>query len=134
MYALEAQLVLIQLFTQPADSAHQDNVAMIDVIVEKWFTQEEYSAAKEAGEFSWQDSPATSEPGTPTRKKVVRINPVYPRCMITAEVIVTILRLARLRVSGICLTPPKCPQAIALLRSIRLLARPTLVHCELELR
>lgn len=52
---------------------------MMDVVVEKWFTQEEYSAAKEAGEFSWQDSPAQSESGTPTRKKVVSTNFLGPR-------------------------------------------------------
>jgi hypothetical protein len=41
-------------YLQPVDSAHQDHGNMMDALVEKWFTQEEYIAAKAAGAFAWQ--------------------------------------------------------------------------------
>lgn len=43
-------------------------------IVERWYTEEQYTAAKEAHELAWQDSDKSSaEPEMPN-DRVVRIN------------------------------------------------------------
>lgn len=59
---------------QPVDSKHPDRSASVTAIVERWYTGEQYTAAKEAHELAWQDSDKSSaEPETPI-DSVVRID------------------------------------------------------------
>lgn len=59
---VECVLTLVQ----PIDSQHPDRAVNILAIVEKWYTEDEYKAAKERRELAWQDSSNYStEPGTP---------------------------------------------------------------------
>ncbi|KAH9035293.1 hypothetical protein EDB84DRAFT_40591 [Lactarius hengduanensis] len=53
-------------FNMPVDSEHPDRSASVTAIVERWHTEEQYTAAKEAHELAWQDSDKSSvEPETP---------------------------------------------------------------------
>ncbi|KAH9077131.1 hypothetical protein EDB83DRAFT_2311728 [Lactarius deliciosus] len=53
-------------FNMPVDSEHPDRSASVTAIVERWYTEEQYSAAKEAHELAWQDSDKSSaEPEMP---------------------------------------------------------------------
>lgn len=59
---------------QPVDSEHPDRSASVTAIVERWYTEEQYTAAKEAHELAWQDSDKSSaEPEMPN-DRVVRID------------------------------------------------------------
>ncbi len=40
---------------QPKDSQHPDRAANVDILVEKWLSEEEYQAAKERRELAWQE-------------------------------------------------------------------------------
>ncbi|KAH8999069.1 hypothetical protein EDB92DRAFT_924280 [Lactarius akahatsu] len=53
-------------FNMPVDSEHPDRSASVTAIVERWYTEEQYTAAKEAHELAWQDSDKSSvEPEMP---------------------------------------------------------------------
>ncbi|KAH9965892.1 hypothetical protein BC827DRAFT_1153339 [Russula dissimulans] len=53
-------------FSMPVDSEHPDRSASVTAIVERWYTEEQYMAAKEAHELAWQDSDKSfAEPETP---------------------------------------------------------------------
>lgn len=53
-------------FNMPVDSEHPDRSASVTAIVERWYTEEQYTAAKEAQELAWQDSDKSSaEPEMP---------------------------------------------------------------------
>jgi hypothetical protein len=56
---------------QPVDSEHPDRSASVTAIVERWYSEEQYLAAKDAHELAWQDSdrPLT-EPETPSDRTV----------------------------------------------------------------
>jgi hypothetical protein len=59
---------------QPVDSEHPDRSASVTAIVERWYTEEQYTGAKEAHELAWQDSDKSSaEPEMPN-DRVVRID------------------------------------------------------------
>ncbi|KAN0132648.1 hypothetical protein V8E53_009664 [Lactarius tabidus] len=54
-------------FNMPVDSEHPDRSASVTAIVERWYNEDEYMAAKEAHELAWQDSDKSSaEPEMPT--------------------------------------------------------------------
>ena len=64
-----APIGLIQ--RQPVDSEHPDRSASVTAIVERWYTEEQYIAAKEAHELAWQDSDKPfAEPETPSDRSV----------------------------------------------------------------
>ncbi|KZT12596.1 uncharacterized protein LAESUDRAFT_746145 [Laetiporus sulphureus 93-53] len=42
-------------FPMPKDSQHPDRAANVDILVEKWLSEEEYQAAKERRELAWQE-------------------------------------------------------------------------------
>jgi len=59
---------------QPVDSEHPDRSASVTAIVERWYTEEQYLAAKDAQELAWQDSDKPlAEPETPS-DRTVRLN------------------------------------------------------------
>jgi len=56
---------------QPVDSEHPDRSASVTAIVERWYTEEQYLAAKDAHELAWQDSDKPlAEPETPSDRTV----------------------------------------------------------------
>ena len=56
---------------QPVDSEHPDRSASVTAIIERWYTEEQYLAAKEAHELAWQDSDKPFvEPDTPGDRTV----------------------------------------------------------------
>lgn len=52
--------------SQPSDSQHPDKDVMIEVVVEAWLTEDEYTFAKERFELAWQDPPVDVEMETPS--------------------------------------------------------------------
>ncbi|KAI0005053.1 hypothetical protein BJV74DRAFT_806649 [Russula compacta] len=53
-------------FSMPVDSEHPDRSASVTAIIERWYTEEQYLAAREAHELAWQDSDKSFvEPDTP---------------------------------------------------------------------
>ncbi|KAI0254730.1 hypothetical protein BJV78DRAFT_1279837 [Lactifluus subvellereus] len=54
-------------FNMPVDSEHPDRSASVTAIVERWYTEEQHTAAKEAHELAWQDfDKPFAEPETPS--------------------------------------------------------------------
>ena len=61
------------IWCQPVDSEHPDRSASVTAIVERWYNEDEYMAAKEAHELAWQDSDKSSaEPEMP-HDRIVRV-------------------------------------------------------------
>ncbi|KAI0307127.1 hypothetical protein B0F90DRAFT_1813930 [Multifurca ochricompacta] len=47
-------------FNMPVDSEHPDRSAFVTAIIERWYTEEQHAAAKEARELAWQDADKSS--------------------------------------------------------------------------
>lgn len=47
-------LICFPFSKMPADSTHEDALAMHEVVIEKWLTKEEYDAALKVRKLAWQ--------------------------------------------------------------------------------
>ncbi|KAI9513357.1 hypothetical protein F5148DRAFT_1279066 [Russula earlei] len=86
-------------FNMPVDSEHPDRSASVTAIVERWYSEEQYVAAKDAHELAWQDpDKSLAEPETPSDRTVNSSN--AGKQLLWASISTTGSPVRKIRISG----------------------------------